>query len=187
MRTSTFSYGSRASRLHDLTTERYSRAALPLEFQYANCPANTTRGQIQWGDALYFRDLADPDYAAKHGWTGMPGEACKLAVLFEHFGLPDCAAETIARRSEFESLNGGGVDIWLDALVPERGGAQSSYAEHIARFENDPGSFLPEIGGGGSPVRSVARECEGAADPVAGRMKKLRRKLRQKTKVAAGR
>ena len=39
--------------LFDLDVHRYSRGALPAEFVY-DLPAQTTTGQVLWGEAIYF-------------------------------------------------------------------------------------------------------------------------------------
>src|SRR5205823_11742604 len=49
--------------LFSLSTMRYSRAALPAQFERA-APSQTVTGQVIWGDALYFRDAASPSFPA---------------------------------------------------------------------------------------------------------------------------
>ena len=84
-------------RLYDIKLNRHSRKALP----YPGCAdyrlpsgerffAYTTRGQVQDGDALYFRDMVpSPSPAAS------PTSLLKLCALLEIYSLNDCAAELI--------------------------------------------------------------------------------------------
>ena len=50
---------ARGFSLFDLDAYRYSRAALPAPF-LSDIAAQTTSGQITWGEAVYLRDLAHP-------------------------------------------------------------------------------------------------------------------------------
>ena len=123
--------------LFDLTTFRHSRRHLPAPFLY-NLPASTTSGQVVWGDAVYFRDLAALDY--EHMWTYevTPERVLKLACLFDLFDLPDCAAELLLNRGEF--LRPDEREHLLDLLVT---GEPGSYAEHMSLFENDYKALYP--------------------------------------------
>jgi FkbM family methyltransferase len=124
--------------LFDLTTNRYSRASLPAPFA-VDLAAQTTSGQLLWGDALYLRELASRDY--ERLWPGYEvtkERVLKLACLFDLFDLPDCAAELLINRGGF--LEQAQRDALLDLLVsPEPG----SYAAHLAAFEADYESFYP--------------------------------------------
>lgn len=172
--------------LHDLSTERYSRAALPMPFKWEDCPANTVVGQIQWGDALYFRDLADPDYELKNGSGFSAAKALKLAALFEIFQLPDCAAELIlARRKDFAGLGFDDVGNWLDALVPEIDGRQASYAEHTARFERDPASFLPDQAAVRARAAARDEEMRRKRQELVAKVAELREKIAKKNETLA--
>jgi len=118
--------------LYDLEVHRYSRAELPQPFVY-DIPAQTLRGQVQWGEALYFRDLTDPDYGSKWGHGYGLAKQIKLACLFELFHLQDCAVELLLRhRAAFESVLP--VDRCLDLLTPARNGRTISYQEHEREF-----------------------------------------------------
>lgn len=77
--------------LYSLDTYTYSKGALPSTFVY-KIPAQTIKGQIQWGDAIYFRDGGDPDYASKWKFQFDTTRLHKLCCLFEIMGLNDCAA-----------------------------------------------------------------------------------------------
>ena len=126
--------------LYDLDINRYSRAALPARFVY-DMPAQTVSGQALWGDALYLRDLADPQYEAKHGFSVTSDRLSKLTALFALFGLADCVAELLTTRSEF--LSAEWREEVLDLLPAEFGDSATSYREYLAAFERDPKSFYP--------------------------------------------
>ncbi len=120
--------------LFNLSTLRYSAAALPAAFE-ANEIGATSFGRILQGDALYFRDPAgDP------GAPGLsPTKLLKLACMFELFGLPDCAAEILLRFGDALGQDAGPL---LDLLVPHLDEQKLSYADYMARFNADPRSFF---------------------------------------------
>lgn len=123
---------ARGFSLYDLEVHRYSRAELPQPFVY-DIPAQTTRGQVQWGEALYFRDLAHPDYSRMWGRTYPISKLLKLACLFELFFLQDCAVELILRnRAAFESILP--VERCLDLLTPAPEGQVRRFADHDKEF-----------------------------------------------------
>jgi FkbM family methyltransferase len=121
--------------LFDLEPYRYSRAALPAPFAH-DIPAQTLSGQVMWGEAVYFRDLADPDYERMWSYEVTPERVLKLACLFDLFSLPDCAAELLVTRD----VNGSGA--LLDALAKAVSGAES-YEDAIRRFADDPRHLYP--------------------------------------------
>jgi hypothetical protein len=123
--------------LFDLTTNRYSRAELPSPFVY-DLAAQTVSGQLVWGDALYFRDLASPAYDAAWRYAVTPERVMKLACLYEQFGLPDCAAELLVNRGDF--LAPSTREDLLDLLA---GGEPGAYRALIDAFNADPTSFFP--------------------------------------------
>ena len=123
---------ARGFSLYDLAVHRYSRADMPQPFVY-NIPAQTLGGQIQWGEALYFRDIANPDYARMWGHNYPIAKLIKLACLFELFFLPDCAVELILRnRSAFEAILP--VERCLDLLTPPGHGHARRFADHDREF-----------------------------------------------------
>ncbi len=122
--------------LFDLEVYRYTRAALPGQFAYS-CFGPTVDGQAQYGDAVYFRDLADPEYSRKFEFELTPAKILKCVCLLEGFGQNDSAAELLlAHRKTVESH----IDLseWLDTLTP----SAANYEEHVGRFRNDPQSFM---------------------------------------------
>lgn len=78
--------------LFKLEPVQYSRSALPSRFKYDKLPAQNISGQIQWGDALYLRDLGDKDYAKKYDFNINKEALLNLAFIFDLYGLYDCAA-----------------------------------------------------------------------------------------------
>jgi hypothetical protein len=125
--------------LFDIDVYRYSRAALPAPFMY-DIPAQTTTGQVLWGEALYFRDLADQNYARMWPYYLLSQErVIKLACLFDLFGLPDCAAELLATRRD---VVGEQCDALLDDLAAPGAGTPGAYAAYLQAFESDPKAWL---------------------------------------------
>jgi FkbM family methyltransferase len=120
--------------LFDLELYRYSRSALPAPFVY-DIPAQTTTGQVLWGEAVYFRDLASADYEQMWTYDLSRERVLKLASLFELFGMPDCAAELLVSR---RALVGGATENLLDALAAPGEETPGAYQKCIAAFERDP-------------------------------------------------
>jgi FkbM family methyltransferase len=120
--------------LFDLEVYRYSRAALPAPFVY-DIPAQTTSGQVLWGEAIYFRDLAYVDYGRTWAYEITRERVLKLAALYELFGLPDCAAELLVNRRPVVEPD---AEALLDLLASPETGVAGAYAEYITTFERDP-------------------------------------------------
>ena len=98
--------------LYDFDSFRYSRAALPQPFLY-DIPAQTTRGQMYLSDALYFRDLAHPEYGDYWKYEVTRERVLKLVALFDLFELQDCAAELLLARPALTSPERAiSVDTW---------------------------------------------------------------------------
>jgi hypothetical protein len=121
--------------LFDLDVYRYSRADLPAPFVY-DIPAQTTTGQVSWGEALYLRDLGSSTYEEMWNYDVTAERVMKLAALFDLFELPDCAAEVLQNRAHF--LDDSTRASLLDLLVSGEPGA---YASLLAQFERDFTSF----------------------------------------------
>jgi FkbM family methyltransferase len=138
----TFSNIDRALRGHgfnlfDLDVYRYSRADLPAPFVY-DIPAQTTTGQVAWGEALYFRDIGSRAYENMWSYEITPERVMKLAALYDLFELPDCAAELLRNRTPF--LDDSTREGLLDLLVSDEPGA---YASLLTRFQQDFSAFYP--------------------------------------------
>jgi FkbM family methyltransferase len=115
--------------LYDMEIYRYARAALPSPFYY-NIPAQTKTGQVNWGDVLYFRDYARPDYENHWFKPSSTTAILKQACLFEMCGLQDCAAELLIKyKDKVEELVQ--LKSLLDLLAPDG----RTYDEHLALFE----------------------------------------------------
>jgi len=129
--------------LFGLDAFRYTRAALPGVFAN-DIAAQTIDGSMQWGEAIYVRDLADPDYERKHPFVIAGEDVIKLSVFLDIFGMPDCAAELLLeRRALIERPGGHSVEQLLDAITPGSLGPGHSYASYIAKFRDDPSALFP--------------------------------------------
>jgi FkbM family methyltransferase len=142
--------------LFDLEVYRYSRHALPAEFQL-DLPAQTVTGQVSWGEAIYSRDLGDPEYESMWDFAPSSVEVLKLACLFEIFGLPDCAAELILKYEETLDRECDRTEL-LDRLAADQWGPGATFAGVHRRFEDDVRrrfSPHPTTGGGGIEARQA--------------------------------
>ena len=126
--------------LFDLETHRYSRSALPAPFAIG-VPAQTVSGQVRWGEALYFRDLASPGYEKAFGLSLTGERILKLCCLFRSHGLSDCAAELLVTSEVLRALHERSALI--DLLTPTLFG-DTRYDEYIARFNANPAAWLPQ-------------------------------------------
>ena len=137
--------------LFDLSTRRYSVAALPAPYAFT-VPAQTAFGRILQGDALYLRDAAAPE---QNTWAvSLKREKLiKLAGLFSAFGLPDCAADIIIHfRSQMANLIN--VSRALDILLSDANSKGApNYSQYMHEFERDAASFYPKR----SPLRTSVR------------------------------
>lgn len=130
--------------LVDLTTTRYSLAALPGRYLYT-FPAQAAKGRPYQGDALYVRDRA---WLEKEQLPlGYPvAKLLKLAALFYLRGLEDHAAEVLVNlRKELDAAID--VDAALDELATEAmdaagfEGEPRTYRRYIELFEADDPRF----------------------------------------------
>lgn len=123
---------ARGFSLFDLDVYRYTRAALPGQFVY-DIPAQTTNGQVVWGEAVYLRDLGDPEYERMWGREFDDPKIVKLACLFELFGLPDCAAELILNYPRLARVLD--VERCLNRLAHQVTNDRTSFRDHNAAFD----------------------------------------------------
>jgi len=128
--------------LYAMSVHCYSRADLPMQFEYPLL-ASTVSGQPKWGDLVYFRDAASPEYSRIWDSELSTVKLLKLACAFELFSLPDCAAELINKYSGkiAEVINPTEL---LDRLTPPLDGVIASYEEYTRRFRENPYSFYPK-------------------------------------------
>ncbi|MBC8035602.1 MAG: FkbM family methyltransferase [Rhizobiales bacterium] len=122
--------------LFDMDLWRYSRANLPRRFFY-DIPAQTQKGQVLWGEALYLRDFGDADYERKWQQDSWPvAKLIKLAALFDLYGLPDCALELLEKYCDVLTAGNYPVDEWTQCLVPPINGQTVTLAQYRAHCED---------------------------------------------------
>ena len=129
--------------LYDLQFHHHSRIGLPYSglanYRKANGEpfyAYTTRGQIQDGNALYFRDLLLPDAAPLLDKVSARS-VLKMCAIMEIFSLSDCAAELLlAARSRIDAL--ADTSHLLDLLASGICGATTSFSDYASRFHRTP-------------------------------------------------
>jgi len=127
---------SKGFTLFNLDNYYYSRGVLPSKFLY-RIFAQTVTGQIQWGEALYFRDLADKQYSQKFNFRVTIDKVMKLACLYEIYGLNDCAAELLINRAEELNFTQH-LKVLLNSLTPPFRGKKIEYSEYMKRFDKNP-------------------------------------------------
>ena len=138
---------SRNFHLYDIDANRHSRRALPYPSaaDYRTATGErffgyTTRGQVQDGDALYFRDLL--------GGTASPVGMLKLCALMEIYSLNDCAAElVVANRESLREC--ADPDKLLDLLASGIAGRSTHYQDYLTAYFRDPATVAlsAEVGG----------------------------------------
>jgi hypothetical protein len=136
---------SRGFSLFDLSVWRYTRAALPGPFVY-DLAAQTTTGQAQWGDALYFRDPCnDPDFLFAKPQPLRDLVSLKLLALYETFGFPDCVAQLLVLLRDRKAVPSciPSVEQALDWLARGNPLGAPSHAEYLRRFEENPTVLFP--------------------------------------------
>ena len=123
-------------RLFDIEVHHQSRVALPYpQLHDYRKPsgerffANTTHGQVQDGDVLYFRDLFP-------GSGASVTTILKLCALFEIYSLNDCAAELVLANKE-RLLSLAEPDRLLDLLAAGTSEAGFSYRDYMVSYFTD--------------------------------------------------
>ena len=120
-------------RLYDMTVNHHGRVALPYrQIEDYRLPsgerfyAYTTHGQLQDGDALYFRDF--------YGKLNLdPIRILKICCLMEIYSLGDCAAELIvANRGRLDPVVNSGK--LLDLLTSSVTDTQTGYQAYIDSY-----------------------------------------------------
>ena len=133
---------ARGFELFNLSTRRYSTAALPSRFNQ-RAPGATESGRLHQGDALYARDLGS-DLYDEWAWSLDAEKILNLAAIFAIFDLTDCAAE-VALKFRTELAKVCDVDQVLDRLtgqVERKLSGRSSYVRYVERFAQRPKTFL---------------------------------------------
>jgi FkbM family methyltransferase len=118
--------------LFDLSTRRYSNAALPSKF-LLGVPAQSLTGRILQGDAIYFRDIArTPDVLQT-----VSLDLLKLSALFEFYNMPDCACEILTKfREQIDTILD--VDSALDLITRSHYRGEVSYRNYLDEFSKNP-------------------------------------------------
>ncbi len=118
--------------LFDLQIHKYSRRDLPGKF-LISIPAQTDTGQVQWADAMYFRDLGNKKYAETWNYPITGNKLIKLASLYEFHNLHDCAIELINIHKEIlkDVID---VEKAIELLVPPIDGEPATLADYQSRF-----------------------------------------------------
>ena len=141
---------ARGYELFNLTVRRYSLAALPSRY-LLHVPAQTEFGRPLQGDALYIRDLGNPE--RRELAEQLPtGKLLNLVALFAAFDLPDCAAEiAVLYRAKLARV--ADVDRILDLLAAQAQGDVErplTYRVYMEAFNRrDPMFFPPGAGTSG--------------------------------------
>jgi hypothetical protein len=129
--------------LFNLTVRRYSLAALPSRY-LLNVPAQTEFGRPLQGDALYIRDLGNPE-RRELAERLPPGKLVNALALFAVFNLPDCAAEiAVLHRATLAKIVD--VDRVLDLLAAQAQGdveCPLTYREYMEAFDRQDPMFFP--------------------------------------------
>ena len=112
-------------------------AALPRPFLY-DIPAQSAKGPLEWGVAVYARDLANPDYAKHFGFTPSIDNLRNLALIYDIFGLEDAAAELLLSHPDLFGAQTRGA---LDFLAAKMYRAPVTYDQVTAAFLADPMSL----------------------------------------------
>ncbi len=117
--------------LMKLETQNYGRSALPRAFVYHDLPAQTVGGPIQWGDALYMRDLLGDRQSAGAPDAVDARSVQVAAMLLDSYDLGDAAAELILA---FPQCFGDSATEFLDVLAKRIHGPGATYSDVIERF-----------------------------------------------------
>jgi hypothetical protein len=135
---------SKGFTLFALDTHKYSRADLPQPFVW-NLFGQTISGQVQWGEAVYFRDpTIDGDFCTHL--------ADNEDVLIHYItflllsSLPDMVAATINTLVNIRGLQIPWAQSFLDEIVPRNLLGAKSYNKYIKAFTKAPEKFLPAKG-----------------------------------------
>lgn len=125
--------------LFNLDIRKYTRAALPDKFIY-NFPAQTHKGSPMQADAFYMKNVNFIDKNTK--WFE-PFKLLKMAIIYELYGLNDCAAEIFVNyRKILENVID--VDKALDLLTPLFNGKEITYKEYMDMIHNNPEILYPK-------------------------------------------
>lgn len=131
--------------LFDLNCWRYTREDLPGEFYYT-IPAQTKRGQIQWGEAVYFLDpFTNIESRNELFKEGNQHKLIKLISLYDLYSQSDSSAGLINLMKEKNiTISNVNLDKALDLLTPINKWGINNYQQYIDKFDSDPELFYPK-------------------------------------------
>lgn len=159
-------------RLYNLDVNHHSRVALPYpQLNDYRLPsgerfyAYTAHGQVQDGDALYFRDLFNVPECD-------PRSILKLCALMEIYMLNDCAAELIVANMERLATIADPEQL-LDLLTRGVTGSEARYHEYIASYF----SSATQGTAGSQSVQATNSASHGGGERAAGLLHRLLRRL----------
>lgn len=127
--------------LFALETHKYSRAELPQPFVW-DLFGQTTSGQVQWGEAVYFRDpTLHPEFLTY--LSENEPELAHFLRLLLYFELPDVAAAAIAAVSKIKTSHPTWFEEFLDQIVPVNLIGASTHKSYLVKFDGNPELFFP--------------------------------------------
>jgi FkbM family methyltransferase len=134
---------SRGYYLYNVSLHRLSRKALPMpvasdhrDHRGEPILGPTKLGQLDYGDAVFFRDLLSDRYDPRTANDAR--RVLKAASLFEIYNLPDCAAELLLYyRDALSPLVS--VDDLLAQLVPNEFDRAISLQEYLGIYRERVG------------------------------------------------
>lgn len=133
---------SKGFSLFVLETHKYSRADLPQPFVW-NLFAQTISGQIQWGEAVYFRDPTIDDNFRNHLAADENALVNFLRFLL-YFDLPDMVAATINSNRSQQGVAIEWAERVLDEIVPTNLLGARTYSRYLQVFLESPEAFMPK-------------------------------------------
>lgn len=132
-------------RLFDVDVHRYTRGALPGQFAIPLF-AQTVGGPVLSCDALYMLDpVMDPEVMDELVQLDDPTVFLRLILLYEAFGLSDCAAALIVALREKGVYLADFDETWaLNALVPPNPYNKHEYYDYLKAFDDNPRQLFPK-------------------------------------------
>lgn len=129
--------------LFDFTKRLYSGSFLPAPYEIS-IPAQANFGRPLQGDALYIRDICDPNY--KDSVPITKDRLLKVIIINVLFNKLDSAAEILLNYSEIFEASFS-TSFVLDMLTKEWANkhfSQLNYTDLISKFESDDSIFYPK-------------------------------------------
>lgn len=125
-----------------LEPHKYSRAELPQDFVW-NLFGQTTVGQVQWAEAVYFRDpTCQQDFRV--ALSQDEGQLINFLKLLLIHDLPDVAAATLISIRPTKETSRSWESAFLDSLVPRNSFGAQNYSEYMKAFSKRPDFLFPK-------------------------------------------